>query len=209
MTNNRKPYGGRYREAVEGYAHALGLTRTQIAIAGAVASFANLDTGIAWPGNAKIAERARVSEKTLERNLPILKRAGVLIAWAYETGGRRKAVEYRFPAPQYSGYQRDPWEAGFEAAENHRQGDGGKESENHRHSVPKPPTFCPKTTDIVGGPSREKKKEEGNAVRAGRPRGGFAPVAGVAAEIRNGVTFGRLCDREGYAEAWRLWQSWA
>ncbi|MGH1413460.1 MAG: hypothetical protein ACRBB0_08200 [Pelagimonas sp.] len=200
-----KPFGGRYREAVEGYAAGCGLTRTQVDIASAVASFANIDTGLAWPGNPKIAARARISEKTLERHLPVLKQAGVLIPHAYPKGGAGKAVEYRFPVKQYSGHQRDPWQAGFEQAENHRQNDGGSDVENHRHSVPKPPTFSPKTTDKLTEPSREKKKEEEIRGTAGRREALQEGDATRREELR---LLSQWTDQHGFGEAQRMVDAW-
>ncbi len=159
--SNRKPFGGDFRAALEGFAKGRGLPRTSIVIASAIASFANIETGLAWPGNQKIMERAHVSKKTLDRHLVLLKAKGVIIPYAYPNGGKGKAVEYRFPLPPHIGYQKPAHNAGFALA-NHGQKDGSLDEVNHGHSVPKPRSFCPDTTVKESAPSREKNIEEGN-----------------------------------------------
>jgi hypothetical protein len=155
MTTNgkKKPFGPLYEQEMRKLSHGEKLTLAQRSILMAFVHFRNYTTGVSRPSNPVVAEHVGCHPKTVERALVVLKEKGLLIPIAYLTGGRGRAVEYRFPLPAWAGHE-------FKS-----------EEQNHRHSVPKPPTFCPKTTDIVSAPTKETKKTE-DAARAGRPQNG-------------------------------------
>ncbi len=200
MSKRTKPFDMTYRRAVKALALSRGIRGATLNALAVLLDHCNGDSGQARPGRARIMQLAGISsERTMDKALSALRGAGIILPIAYPNGGRGRATVYAFGLPAW---------ADETTAKN--AGDLGQEcEENPRNICAKPPQKMPKTPAKNADPTEEDRKEQRNAVRAGRPRGAFKHVASVAAETRNGVTFGKLVDREGYATAARLWQEWA
>ena len=169
-----------------------------MAILAAMLTYCNGESGQARPGIKALMDDTGYSEKTLERALRALRGANMILPIAYANGGRGRSTVYGFALPAWSGQ-------GQEKTTDKLTGVSVQpETINHRHSVPKPPTFCPKTTDILTVPTERTERTEG-AGAAGRGEVDKVPDPERGGEM---VTFTQLLRDRSYSEARNIWERW-
>lgn len=183
------PYGYAYQKAVIEAGELLQLKFGPHLVLTKLVGFCNKDTGQCYPNKETLAGSGRQGVRTVQRHLRTLESTGLIVPFAYRTGGKGRATVYTFGLPQWSrpafklNDAKLAWLAQSKGANLSLK--GAILSLYHANLAPQP---------------REQDLRKGDEAPASRGEDG---------PRLHGVTFTELLAQTGtYLEARRTWDGW-
>lgn len=186
-----KPYGFKYQEAVAELANLAGVKAGPQSVLKSLLKHCNGETGQAYPSKETLAMDTGQGERTVQRHLRSLEELDLITPIAYAEGGRGRATCYKFALPQWS-HPRATTKGAKMALIDEIKG----ANLSLKGAI----------LSLKGANLAPQQREQ--RITRGRDAPERAASRGEGLNRLRGFTFGELVDREGYAEARRVWEGW-